>query len=251
MTDLFNDAYAGPASSPTLRRVQRAVYGDEYPDEAEPYSLVTRSDLRRIAQDLGVGPGQSFVDLACGAGGPGMWVARETGAAVIGIDLSAVAIRQAVARAEAFGVAGRVQFRVGDVVATGLPAHGQDGAMSIDALWVVPDKGTALREVARLLRPGARFIFTTWDFGVSPDDEPQVADHHPLLDAAGFDVEAYEETAGWARDFQALVTGYEAARDQLAAEFGEQGADDLLAHHRRRAALLPQWQRILVIARRR
>ncbi len=245
----FDAIYSGGAHSPTLRRVQRDVFGDEYPAEVEPFSLVTMSDLRRIARDLCVGPGHRFVDLACGEGGPGLWVARATGASVTGVDASAVAVQRARARIAAFGLEGRAAFQVGDAAATGLPAHAFDGAMSIDALWAFPDKVAALREVGRLLRPGARFIFTTWDFGVSPPDEPQVADHRPLLHEAGFAVDAYEGTAHWEHYFRALLAGYEAARDDLAAEFGVTSADDLIAYHRRRGALLPHWQRILVVAR--
>jgi len=245
----FDAIYAGVAHSPTLRRVQRDVFGAEYPAEVEPFGDVTVSDLRRIARDLGVGRGHRFVDLACGEGGPGLWVARATGASVSGVNVSAVAVQRARVRVATFGLEGRAEFQVGDAAATGLAPHAFDGAMSIDALWSVPDKVAALREVGRLLRPGARFIFTTWDFGISPPDEPQVADHRPLLHEAGFAVDAYEGTAHWEHYFRALLAGYEAARNDLAAEFGVGAADDLIAYYRRRGALLPHWQRILVVAR--
>src|SRR3712207_6401443 len=78
--------------SPTRRRIRREVYGDEYPDNVDPRSYVTWTELRRIAHELGVGPGARFIDLGCGPGGPGLWVARETGAAVVGIDLEAVGV---------------------------------------------------------------------------------------------------------------------------------------------------------------
>lgn len=245
----FNVIYSGTAQNPTLRRAQRQAYGDEYPEEVRPFSLLTRSDLRRIAQGLGVGPGQRMVDLACGEGGAGLWVARETGADLVGVDVSSVAVQHARARVAEFGLEGRASFQVGDFVATGLPAHAFDGAMSIDALWLVPDKSVALREVVRILRPGTRFIFTTWDFAVSPPDDSQISDHRPLLAEAGFAVETYEETENWEGYYRALVAEYEAARDDLVRELGETEADEMLAHYRRRAALLPGWRRIRVVAR--
>lgn len=246
----FNATYSGIAHSVTLRRVQREVYGEEYPDEVEPFSFVTRSDLHRIARELGVGAGQNIVDLACGEGGASLWMVRETGAHVTGVDVSSVAVTRAQGRIAAAGLEDKARFRVGDFAATGLPAESFDGAMSIDALWVVPEKTSALREVARILRPGARFIVTTWDFGISPSNEPQIADHRPLLRDAGFTVEAYDGTDNWEGYARALVAGYQAARDDLAAEFGAAAAEKTIAHYQRRAALLPQWQRIFVIARR-
>ena len=245
----FDVIYSGSAHSVAARRAQRQAYGDEYPEEVKPFSLLTRSDLRYIARKLGVGPGRRMVDLACGEGGAGLWVARETGADLVGVDVSSVAIQHARDRVAEFGLEGRASFQMGDFVATGLPGDAFDGAMSIDALWLVPDTSAALREVARILRPGARFIFTTWDFDISPPDEPQISNHRPLLSDAGFTVDAYEETENWEGYYRALVAAYEAARDDLVRELGETDANEMLAHYHRRAALLPSWRRSRVVAR--
>jgi SAM-dependent methyltransferase len=245
----MDEFYAGPWRSPTLRRIRREVHGDEYPEEVAPNGSVTRSELRRLARDLGVGPGQRLVDLACGNGGVALWLARETGAHATGVDLSAEAVRQARERVAAFGVDGRADFLVGDFAGTGLPARSFDGAVSIDALWMAADKPAVLREVARLLRPGAPFVFTTWDFGVEPPEGPQVADHRPLLEEAGFAVETYDRLADWEREFRATVERHRALRDALAAEMGADEADRHIAHLDRRLTLLPHWQRIYVAAR--
>jgi SAM-dependent methyltransferase len=143
---------------------------------------------------------------------------------------------------------GRATFVLGDFIDTSLPSASVDAVMSIDALWLVPDKLAAVREVARILRPGKRFAFTTWDFGPGTGDGGQVSDHRPLLREAGLTVLTYEETPGWTAYFSALALAFENARDELAAELGERAADDEIAHNRRRASILPEWQRILVIA---
>src|SRR5207247_7327630 len=125
------------------------------PEEADPRSFVTLPELERMARELQVGPGQLFVDLGCGHGGPSLWLARATGAGLIGIDLSAVAIANAPDRARAFGLPDRAQFRVADITATGFSDGSCDGATSIDMLWSVPDKLGAMRECVRILKPGA------------------------------------------------------------------------------------------------
>ena len=36
---------------------------------------------------LDMSPGSLLVDLACGRGGPGLWLARQIGAALVGVEL--------------------------------------------------------------------------------------------------------------------------------------------------------------------
>ena len=226
------------------------MYGDEYPEDAEPFGAATRSDLQRIAEVVGVGPAQVLLDLGCGAGGLGLFVAQRTGARLVGMDLSAVAIRQAIERTASWGLTAQATFLVGDVCASGLPSAGFDGAMSVDVLWMMPDKLAALREIARLLRPSARFVCTTWEFAESPPDEPQVADYRPLLREAGFVVDRYAEDRAFPSYFHALSAGFHVAQDDLATDVGAALADDFVDGFAERAALLPGWRRIFIVARR-
>ena len=113
----FDGVFAALAQSPTIRRIWREAYGDEYPEEAQPFGFITLSLLQRIAQEVHVGPGQTLADLACGSGGPGLWVARATGARLVGIDYSSVAVQQARQRAAAFGLSGKADFLVSEITA--------------------------------------------------------------------------------------------------------------------------------------
>jgi Methyltransferase domain len=54
------------------------------------------------------------------------------------------------------GPADRACFEIDDITSSGLPESSFDGAMSVDVLWAVPDKARALRETARILKPGAQ-----------------------------------------------------------------------------------------------
>ena len=96
VADGYDAVYAALPGSPTLRRIWREqVLGAEYPEEFAHISLLTLPELRRVAAALRLSPNAIFVDLACGAGGPGLWVARESGAQLRGIDVSAVGIAYA------------------------------------------------------------------------------------------------------------------------------------------------------------
>ena len=201
--------YAGYANSPTRRRIYRQVYGDDYPTEADPCSYITLSDLRRIAHELDIRPGQALADLACGRGGPGLFVARETGAELVGIDISEVGVKLASQQAEAFGISEHARFQVGSFAATGLPSAAFDGAMSVDAIFYAEDQAAAACEVARILLPGSRFVFTTWDPDLSP------------MRDAGFSIEVCEETTGGNDRHRAVYEAARSAQADLIAEMGD------------------------------
>jgi SAM-dependent methyltransferase len=163
-------------------------------------AFIRWTELRRIAHELRVGPRQALVDLGCGLGGPGLWLAAETGADLTGIDLVPVALEQARQRADRMGIGARSRFQAGDFEATGLPADSFDAAVSVDVVSFVQHKPAAFHEVARILRPGSYFGFTTWESdraSLAGVVAPQVADYRPLLRDAGFVVENYEEPPGW------------------------------------------------------
>lgn len=252
----YSARWASHDESPTRQRIRREVYGDEYPVEAEPRSFVTVTELRAIAHDLGVRPGQSIVDLGCGQGGPSLWVARETGAVLVGVDLSSVGITRAEARAAELGVGDRAQFQVGDITATGLPDASFDGAMSVDVLWAVPDKLAALTEIARILKPGARLAFTNWDRDRTPPGYlPPLPDHRPLLEQAGFEIEVYQIQVGAETKRRAVYEAIVAAEHDLVQEMGAEAATRLMFEARGTLGLtdgvdyLAHSRRIYVVAR--
>lgn len=242
--------------SPTRQRIKREVYGADYPVEADPRGYVTLTELRAIARDLRVGPEQTFVDLGCGPGGPGLWVARETGAALVGLDLSSAGVAQAAERARELGVANRARFQVADLTATGLPDATFDAAMSIDVLWAVPDKLGALREIARILKPGAGFAFTNWDRDLSPPGYlPPLNDHRPLLRQAGFEIETYQVQSGAEDRRRAVYEAFVAAEQDFIREMGEEGARKVMFEAKGTLGLvdgtdyLAHSRRIYVVAR--
>ncbi len=253
LADTFDRSHTARLKSATLERIHRAAFGDDYPEEANPNAFFSCTTLRRVAASLGLAPGRTVVDLGCGHGGPGLWVARESGADLIGIDLSTVGVALAQERAATIGLGDRARFQVGDLTATGLVGGSCDAAMSLDVLLFVPDQAAALREVARILRANGLFAFTTWEqSGYSTRlGALQVADYRPLLDAAGFAAEVYEEPLDWQRHQRALAEGILAAETELIDEFGTAAAARYLEVARGVLADLPVRRYVFVVARRR
>lgn len=254
----YDAVYLAMPNAPTLRSIWREhAMGDGFPSEFEHISFVTRDELQRITGQLALSEGSTLVDLGCGMGGPGLWIARQASARLIGVDLSSVGLGLASQRAERLGLSGAAQFVKGSFADTGLPAKSADGAVSFDALQYAPDKAAVFREAAKVIRPSGCLAFTA--FEVIPEivrslpvlgDDP-VDDYRPLLEAAGFSVTAYEETAGWRDRVAGAYGAIRDARDVLTSEMGPAAAMALLSEVSLTLDLQPYRRRIMAIARRR
>src|SRR4051794_30165095 len=85
----YDRVYAATPKSATLQELWRPrAGGPDFPAEFGNISFLTVVELRAVAAALAVGPDHVIADLACGAGGPGLWVAAHTGCHLIGVDLS-------------------------------------------------------------------------------------------------------------------------------------------------------------------
>ena len=157
--------------------------------------------LLEVAKELQVPAGGLLVDLACGRGGYGIEVARRSGASLIGIDFSAVALQRARTIAARRLPPDRADFRLGTLTETGLPTGIADAVMCTDSVQFADPPVAALREIRRVLRPGGLVVLTTWQ-AVSPGDRrlsPRLRhlDLDADLQAAGFDDVRVEDRPTW------------------------------------------------------
>ncbi|MGH2451099.1 MAG: class I SAM-dependent methyltransferase [Candidatus Limnocylindria bacterium] len=115
---------------------------------------------RRLIRFLGVGPGDTVADVACGPGESSLQLAREAGCRVFGIDLSSESIEAAWRAAEETGLAASVSFVVGDAEALPLEDASVDGVLCECSLCTFPDKRAAAAELSRVLKPGGRLALS-------------------------------------------------------------------------------------------
>jgi ubiquinone/menaquinone biosynthesis C-methylase UbiE len=160
---VFDDIFLAYEQSARLPVLMRLALDETLPAEVQPYSFVTMQALHEIARELRLAARDLLVDLACGRGGPGIWIAQTIGARLLGIDFSTVAVAQARRRANASPLSGRARFQVGDLAATGLLDASADALMCIDSFQFADDLGKAADEAWRILRPGRRFVLTSWE----------------------------------------------------------------------------------------
>lgn len=253
----YDAVYGATLKSPTLRRLwHEHAEGLDFPEEFGHISFTTLPELQRVATELRLSPGDTLVDLGCGMGGPALWVARETGARLVGVDASRVATEQASARAAQLGLGEQARFVVGSFADTGLDASSASGAMSEDALQYAPDKRAAMAEAARILRPAGRLVFTAYE--LDPDRAASlpilgadpVDDYRPLLRDAGFSIEVYEEVPGWPEPMTTTYSALLDASEALTEEMGEAAVAALSVELSMTLEQQPYRRRVLVAATR-
>lgn len=240
--DRYRSVLANQSRGSTLQSIYREILGGDYPAEVEPFGFVTLSDLRLLAETLAQSGTTRLLDVGCGRGGPGLWIARELDVPLVGVDIIAEAVAAASDRAAAFGMASRAGFHVASATDTGLPAGGFDGAVSVDALWMVHDKSAAFRELARSAPSRRRLVFTSW--------EPVHLPYDFFLERAGFTDITKRPTGSRDREIavhEAILRNWEAISEEL----GEEAAKVLRAEATHTPALLDDNPRVVISAVRR
>jgi ubiquinone/menaquinone biosynthesis C-methylase UbiE/ribosomal protein S18 acetylase RimI-like enzyme len=222
----FDRMYDALEKCPLVMEIFSQVYGSLAPDETVlRFSFVTNRDLADCAEALRLQRGADLLDLACGRGGPGLWIARATHAKLTGLDVSRSALRQAAAGAPPFGLACVPEFRRGSMTFTGLESESFDGVVSIDALFMAGDRKAAFSEISRILRPQGRLVFTTYqDKFAGAAGFPTEEEHRSLLHDAGFGVESMQETEDWEGLHRGVYGRWLQLRDQLATQMGARAA---------------------------
>jgi SAM-dependent methyltransferase len=110
---------------------------------------------RLIGAYCGAATGERVLDLCCGTGRLGALLPGA--AAVVGIDISTVALGLAAARHSADA---RCAFAGMEAAALGFPDASFDRVLFVDAVEHVRDPPKVLAEAARVLRPGGRLMLT-------------------------------------------------------------------------------------------
>jgi len=166
---------------------------------------------RRTAEVAGLRPGLRVLDVSSGRGTQAVFYAVEYGVDVTGIDISAEMVRKATERAAAAGVSERVRFEQGDSQDLPYPDATFDVAINECAVGIPDDSQAVVREMARVVRPGARVVIheSTWRKPLTADEKSDLAERYgttPLerdewtgmLRSAGLE-EVADEGEPWSR----------------------------------------------------
>jgi SAM-dependent methyltransferase len=204
----------------------------------EQESFMRASEIRAIADQAGIVPGTSVLDLCCGIAGPGRHITHERGCAYLGVDYSASAIGLAQQRAADLPC----RFEVARVPP--IPSGPFDVVLLLETMLAFPEKAPLLREICRALVPGGRFAFTVEEGrplteserAAMPDSDTVWLIPLPellgLLEQVGL-VVRWEGDWSWPhRDVaNSLRDAFTRAATEIAVQIGRRALDELLTAH--------------------
>jgi tocopherol O-methyltransferase len=125
-----------------------------------PPAVAQERLVAHLAERAAVRRGERVLDVGCGYGAAGRWLARRLGCRVTGVTISRKQARRA--RRRTSGDAGAVQIVRADAAALPFAAGAFDVVWVIECIEHLVDKRRFVLDAARLLRPGGRLAICTW-----------------------------------------------------------------------------------------
>jgi SAM-dependent methyltransferase len=198
--------------SALLRQVRREAYGKDIGQ----HSWVSAKELEEDISRLKLSAGSRFLDLGCGPCGPLAFIVSAVRCHGSGVDSSAPAIAAGRARIAALGLDALAKLQQADLNEPLSFAKGSfEAVVSVDVILHLRDRAKVFREVARVLSPGGKFLFTDAGVitGVVSEEEMQARAAHgytqfippggneKLLESAGFHlIEQQDRTSNLLRN---------------------------------------------------
>src|SRR5579863_6931379 len=154
--NLYDHAYDNYAQN-VYREVRIATYGEDLGQT----SWVSAEESQQIPAWLNLAAGSSVLEIGSGSGRYALRIAESVGCGITGLDVNGSGISNSNQLARSQGLAARARFEQCDV-AQGLsfPDNSFDAAFSNDVLCHVPDRPKIFSDLHRVLRPGARLLFS-------------------------------------------------------------------------------------------
>lgn len=114
----------------------------------------------RMAGEIGLNTHDLVLDIACGQGATAIYLARNFGCQVLGVDLSEANLSLAAEKAKVQVMDGKITFLKGDAERLPVEEGSCSAVISECAFCTFPDKDTAASEMLRVLKPGGRLGLT-------------------------------------------------------------------------------------------
>ena len=181
--------------------------------------------LADAASEYGVpGPGETLLDLGCGIGGPGRFLADRFSCSVLGVDLLPLRIELAQALGEMTATTDRVSYRIADATNLDIADASFVQVWMLDVSMHVRDKRALFGEITRVLQPNGLLVMHEQTGPLPPSMHP-LTRQAPYIAPRLSQLIRYIETAGlrlltW-RDTTPVVLDYFRAMRDLVLEVTE------------------------------
>lgn len=152
----YDNVYGGFAD-----QVNATIRAEAFGEEIGQNSWLTADEHRGFFGLLEIDGSSEVLEVASGSGGPALFMVRETGCRVTGVDLHDDGVAAGNAAAAEQGLAGQARFRQVDAREP-LPFDDAsfDALICIDSINHMYERERVLRDWHRVLRPGGRALFT-------------------------------------------------------------------------------------------
>ncbi len=142
-------------------RLNATIRSEAFGEEIGQNSWLTADEHREFFRWLEIDRSSHVLEVACGSGGPALFMARETGCRVTGVDLHVAGVAAANASAAEQGLSDQARFMQTDAREP-LPFEDAsfDALLCIDSINHMYDRSRVLGEWHRVLRSGGRVLFT-------------------------------------------------------------------------------------------
>ena len=147
---------------------QKAHFSGVFHRASETYDAVGVDFFAPLAGSLvaraGLATGDAVLDLGCGRGAALFAAAADVGPTghVLGVDLAAGMVERTAADVAARGL-GNVRVELGDADHPPARVDGWDAVVASFVLFFLPDPVATATRVREVLRPGGRFVLSTFD----------------------------------------------------------------------------------------
>jgi SAM-dependent methyltransferase len=203
-----------------LEKAGKTIHSYQDTAAFDEFHIRGREATRELARLAGLRAGLGVLDMGCGLGGPARLLAAEFGCTVTGIDLMEEFVQAAAMLTQMVGLANRVSFCRGSMLALPFDKASFDAAWFQHTMVNIADKSRLLDQVRRVLKPGGILALNEIVAGaVAPLHYPVQWAGDPSIDflleaqdllqaneAAGFEAVAWQDTTTACRAwFEAVV----------------------------------------------
>ncbi|APR83866.1 Cyclopropane-fatty-acyl-phospholipid synthase [Minicystis rosea] len=158
-----------------------------FQDPNEDLEVAQKRKYERIRKKVAIEPGERVLDVGCGWGSNLLYLAEHTRGIFRGITLSEKQRAEALARAEAAGVADRVQIDVCHVEDLALEPESVDVVLFSGSIVHMHNREAIHEMVSRILKPGGRVLISDCYFpGQARGDRESTATQYIFVEALGY-----------------------------------------------------------------
>lgn len=154
--NFFNSTYSN-----FREEIAAQIRAEAFLEDIGQNSWTSVSEYREFFGWLNLSADSHVLEIASGSGGPALFMAKQTGCHLVGLDINPHGIETANRAAQEHGLSERVRFQLADGSAAMPFADSTfDAVMCIDSINHLPDRPRVFQEWYRVLKSNGYLLFT-------------------------------------------------------------------------------------------